>query len=130
MRPDDINRPACQGMAALFESTHPLDHLDARAICLECPVRDWCEQERITTSTGSGYAQTSLSGTWAGKLYGGTADALRMLREEQAFTTEEARAAHTRWYHGKRDKRTEMGEKVYQRRIARQKRARARADVG
>lgn len=54
---------ACIGQHALFESTEYADHVQARRICADCPVIDWC---RTQIPPSSGYPQ----GTWAGRLYG------------------------------------------------------------
>ena len=118
----------CVGLHWLFDSIHPLDHLEARELCLSCPALEWCQQQRdALREGGSTDARYSLSGTWAGQLYGAPPDAVRLLREEQAFTEDEARQAHLRFFHGDRDDRTKVGERVYQRRIARNKRHRTAA---
>ena len=109
MTPDDEFVAPCAGKSALFDSIHAGDHLEARALCDTCPVVEWCASQR------GRYGE----GTWGGKLYGAPANAMRMLREDQAFTDSEARAAHARFYNGERDSRTRVGERVYQRRSAR-----------
>ena len=131
MNPDDNHRPACVGRADLFESTNPTDHLEALELCLACPVRDWCAQQRdaVRASMCSG---VDIEGTWAGEFYcsrrgsrRAAADALRILREEQAYTDEDAKRAHARFvWVGIRDDWTRVGERVYQRRAARRKAAR------
>lgn len=63
-RPD--HRAACEGKAALFESTDAADHQAARMLCNTCPVRDACLQlARDEAANGA------PEGTWAGKLFVG-----------------------------------------------------------
>jgi hypothetical protein len=72
----------------------------------------------------------ALEGTWAGRLYGATARS-RMRMEETMFTDDEARAAHAAWTRADPAQRTRsglgdrivMGERVYQRRASRNRRA-------
>ena len=104
----------CTGLSWLFDSIHPLDHIEARKLCATCPVTAWCDSRRDRWSEG----------TWAGRLYGANAYAMRRLREEQMFNEAEARAAHARFWAGERDDHTLAGERVYQRRNARKNRTR------
>ena len=62
----------CVGQHELFDSTDPADHVQARALCRDCPAIDWC---RAQIPPGSAFP----SGTWAGRLYGsGRMDPLRL----------------------------------------------------
>ena len=108
----------CQGRSWLFESTNPTDHLEAATHCRTCPALDWCREwtkQSITATNREG----AIEGTWAGELYGGTPGALRILREDRMFTDEEARDAHAAFVRGERSSRVRVGERTYQRRIAR-----------
>jgi hypothetical protein len=102
----------CSGLSWLFDSVHPADHLAARERCLPCPLREECLARADQWSVG----------TWGGVLFGAPGGSLRRLREDQAFSDDDARDAHARFYLGQRDDRTRAGERVYQRRMARVKR--------
>lgn len=52
----------CAGLHELFDSTEPVDHMQAKAICKTCPVIDWCRTQ-VPPST------RFPAGTWAGRLY-------------------------------------------------------------
>lgn len=67
MRPDD--KPACAGKWMLFDSRHPNDHLEARQLCMACPVRTECntllKQTLADYPTHTG--EHGPEGTWAGR---------------------------------------------------------------
>jgi hypothetical protein len=56
------NYAKCGGRYTLFESTDPLDYLEAEGYCLQCPVRAECLE--VVAPTTSWY-----DGTCAGKFY-------------------------------------------------------------
>lgn len=57
----------CRGQGPLFESTHPLDHEEAAAICAKCPAIAACRGLLEAESKNAVYGAT---GTWAGELVG------------------------------------------------------------
>jgi hypothetical protein len=62
----DLAGTACVGDWQLFDSTDPVDHMEARSICLhECPVRSACQELLKRVHKGS----YRMEGTWAGQLF-------------------------------------------------------------
>lgn len=118
---------ACAGQWRLFDSTDPFDHQAAAAICRACPILDACttrlkDAQRAARAHGQRWGPT---GTWAGQLVGHDGyNPYRLAAEEQMFDEIELRRAHRSYAAGERDPRTVMGERVYQRKIARRKRER------
>lgn len=112
----------CAGQWWLFDSTHLADHIQARAICAECPMRRECAQT-VATLRGA-------EGTWAGRLYGSTSRE-RKRYEEAMFSDADARAAHAAWVRAEPADRNRAGvgdrvvtgERVYQARSKRNRRA-------
>ncbi len=62
--------PPCRGKVALFESIDPIDHQEARAICLGgCPFIRECRDRLEDTKREWGYSHLfGPRGTWAGQL--------------------------------------------------------------
>lgn len=119
--------PPCLGKSDLFGSLDPLTHLEAAAHCASCPVFDWCEQWTAESVKLATNARCQIEGTWAGKLYGGTPQAIRILNEDAQFSEEEARRCHARQVAGERSDYIDAGERTYQRRQARSQRKRRAA---
>lgn len=117
--------PLCVGKSALFDSTHPADHIEAKALCDACPAIEACRRLRDDTRRGSGYAQASLEGTWAGELYGGRRLTVRKIAEDAAYTEEEARRCAAAWSRGERSEYLRVGRRVYERRGDRRRRGAA-----
>jgi hypothetical protein len=113
--------PPC-GKHVLFDSTHPACHVEARALCLECPMlalcRDRLDAARKDALSGKDYGP---QGTWAGQLVGAgpRITAARARAEEAMFTGDELRAGHSAYVRGDRDERTRMAERIYQRKRVR-----------
>jgi hypothetical protein len=113
--------PPCSGRWQLFDSMALTDHLEARALCLTCAdfvpcLRLLADVQRHAPAGGG------PEGTWAGRLVGvSVRDKVRLAAEERMFTDGEARDAHAAWRRGERTSRAEVGERVYQRRVARNK---------
>ena len=105
----------CVGKSWLFDSTDIRDHEQAAKLCAACPVREWCREQAAALS--------QPVGTWAGVRYGATTLSSRMAIEDAMFSDDDARAAHAAWFRGVRDDRTHIGERVYQRRVRRTRRA-------
>lgn len=121
--------PACLGQSELFGSVDPLHHVEAATHCAQCPVFDWCEKwtaESIALTTN---LDCQIEGTWAGKLYGGTPTALRILEEEAIYTEDEARRCHYLRWTGERSDYIDAGERTYQRRQASEQRKRRKVDA-
>jgi len=59
----------CKGQWWLFDSTDKRDHVQAKAICAECPAAVAC-RELLAKPSHIGTIPMP-QGTWAGKLYGG-----------------------------------------------------------
>jgi len=127
----DLRAALCVGQHALFDSTEPGDHQAARALCDQCPVRDWCA-EHIPR------AVDLPVGTWAGRLYGSRAHTRaqavgnlsrreRIALEDAMFTEAEACAAHSAYRRGDRSDRTIIGCRVYERNRARAQKQRKEA---
>lgn len=112
--------PPCVGHHELFDSTHWLDHRRAKAMCDNCPLVAACQQ-RLEDAFNLAEYGGKPEGTWAGQLIGAHRNSRHLLVEESMFTDAEARAAHAAWARGERDHRSSIGERVYQRRIARNK---------
>ena len=59
----------CVGQSALFDSTHPDDHVRAKAICETCPILEACLREFLACRAEYPISKsTGFSGTWAGML--------------------------------------------------------------
>jgi len=64
-----MTRPACVGKVKLFDSTDPIDHMQARAICEACPILNDCRQRLHDAKAEWGYSiHFGPRGTWAGTL--------------------------------------------------------------
>lgn len=63
--------PACtESDPRLFDSTHPLDHLHARAICDTCPLVQPCIRAALATAGQTHVrSQRGPDGTWGGLLW-------------------------------------------------------------
>lgn len=61
MRPD-FSRAGCIGEWQIFDSTDLFDHVLARSICNECPVRLACARRLAEVRN------RETEGTWAGQL--------------------------------------------------------------
>lgn len=59
------DRPACAGMADVFDSTEPVVIMQALAVCAVCPVLDWCRTEARHAVA----ARLPITGTWGGVAY-------------------------------------------------------------
>lgn len=121
--------PPCAGLFYLFDSTELRDHRRARELCGTCPMIAACrkrlEQAATDTYGGSKYGPR---GTWAGLLLGGPKTShQRAQAEDLMFDEDEARKAHARYAAGERDARTVIGERVYNRRMKRERYARRAA---
>lgn len=124
-------RAACEGRWWLFDSTHPGDHLAARAICRTCPIFYDCAITAATLHRAGPNKTSTLEGTWAGQLYGATARS-RIRAEDDMFTDDDARFAHAAYERTPKEERTRSGvgdrvitgERVYQRRKKRGRDAR------
>ena len=118
--------PPCAGKWELFDSNHPREHHQARTLCASCPVVAAClaqlEMARAASHVPNTYGP---SGTWAGRLIGPAARTTesRARAEEEMFTDQELRAEHAAFAAGFRTPRTILGERIYQRKSARAKRA-------
>jgi hypothetical protein len=69
----DLSDALCRGRWELFDSIATADHIEARAICAECPALLACDAkaaEMLDTYYGRKTPSGGLVGTWAGKLYG------------------------------------------------------------
>lgn len=129
-----LDQAACVGRHALFDSTRPEDHNEARAICATCPVIDACRQRLADMKAIAAY-YTQPEGTWAGELYlsgdnrnqirraAKEARSVRIAREDAAFSDREARQAHAAYTAGDRSGWALMGHRVYGRRRKRRNRA-------
>lgn len=110
--------PPCAGEWRLFDSVEYDDHVEARAICADCPLRPACEDHlqavRSRAQWGAG-----PRGTWAGRLYGETKIEQRRRHaiEDASYTDEEAlRAQYAYRRAGDRSAWAEIGMRVYDRR--------------
>ena len=118
--------PPCAGQHELFDSTDYRDHLAARAICYDCPFIAEC-RDRLKQTLELVVWGGNPQGTWAGELYGQRSNSKQLAIEERMFSEEDARAAHAAFYRGDRSPMVCIGERVYQRRSARNKRNRSAA---
>jgi hypothetical protein len=69
----ELSGALCVGQYALFDSTHPADHAEARDLCARCPALLPCAlllREVQTATLGVRSAGGGPAGTWAGKLVG------------------------------------------------------------
>ncbi len=109
--------PPCAGRYELFDSIEPVDHAEARAYCLTCPLLDAC-RKRLQEATRDAYSAVyGPAGTWAGELIGGNIRTRREQASEEAmFDDDLAREAHAAFTRGERGDMVRIGERVYQRR--------------
>ena len=116
----------CAGRWDLFDSTDRDRHLEARALCAQCPALSWCAQRAEVLRRQHSYCRP-LTGTWAGVLYGRPTGRQPNLepQDEPDYTDAELRAFHAAWGRGERTPENELGERIYQRR----RKARARERV-
>lgn len=63
-----LSQARCVGRHELFDSAHPADHKQARAICADCPAIVACRD--LLTKPSHIDTIPMPTGTWAGKLYG------------------------------------------------------------
>lgn len=122
----------CAGKWELFDSTHPVDHLEAREYCLRCPLLEKCRTELEAATRDAYSADYGPCGTWAGQVVGRSVrSASRVGEEEAAFDTATALAAHAVWERTPPEQRDDLpdeirvGERVYQRRRKSSQRRRA-----
>lgn len=66
-----VAAPACQGRdPRLFDSTAPREHLQAREVCVTCPlVRDCIRQALTIAGETSTHSRRGPDGTWGGLLW-------------------------------------------------------------
>lgn len=126
----------CTGRHDLFDSTELEDHRTAARLCATCPALAECTR-LLTEARELATAPNGLpEGTWAGQLIGVvrpeprrrpvSASRIRVAEEDATWTEEEARKAHNAHTQGDRSEWARIGERTYQRRIHRARRARAR----
>lgn len=60
-------RAACRGSDVDFLAVDIISHTEAKAICYECPVIGWCDEE--VTRARQGIYGSGVHGTWAARLY-------------------------------------------------------------
>ena len=119
--------PPCAGKWALFDSTDLIDHIEARAICQECPIRLQCADELKSTRRAAMADKTyGPAGTWAGELVG----AARITRNQQLLAARDAewkprevRKAHAAYNRGDRSPWATRGHRIYNRQFKAKKRA-------
>ena len=118
--------PPCAGRWELFDSTDIHDHREARRLCGGCPIVTECRSQLEATIADSHLGMKyGPRGTWAGSLMGPPQTSTHRAQAEEAmFSEAEARDAHAKYAAGFRDSRTEVGERVYQRRKKREQYAR------
>lgn len=122
-------RPACEGRWELFDSLEPSAHAQAAELCATCPMQRECGSilAAAKLNAPSGYA--GPQGTWAGRLVGSAratnVDAGLLAREEGLYDEREAKDAHAAYLRGDRGAWASTGQRVYDRRLRRAKRARA-----
>lgn len=126
-----MSTPPCHGKSPLFDSTLLSDHIEAVESCTVCPIVELC-QTRLEECLSSWCGRSGgPEGTWAGQLIiagkVATDRIMRVAAEEKAFSEDDARIAHAAFWRGERDDWTVAGERTYQRRAERAKRARKRA---
>lgn len=122
-----MSAPPCAGLWMLFDSTNSVDHMEARAICKGCHMRDKCA-DLANIERRDSHGRSLLTGTWAGHLYGANSKE-RISIEDGMFTEAEARKAHAAWMRAKPINRNRhgvgelvvIGERVYQRRAQRRR---------
>ena len=124
----------CAGQWKIFDSLDLVDHHEARQLCQTCPIVDWCREQLEAARSDAHRYQYGPQGTWAGELVGVTAGCVRssaktLEAEEAMFSEADARIAHNDFTRGVITEWTATGERVYQRRIGRQKRARRKDDA-
>lgn len=110
----------CVGASWLFEQTTRTAHERAALLCAACPAIDWCAR------TAANEDPSSLTGTWAGHLYGEEPHD-RIAEEDAKYTDYEAKACHAAYTRGIHTDYVCAGERFYQRRAKRQARAKAAA---
>jgi hypothetical protein len=64
-----VSLPPCAGLWKLFDSTDPVDHIEARALCMGCPMLLECHDRRMAAHRNQ-YSTYGPTGTWAGQLVG------------------------------------------------------------
>lgn len=112
----------CAGKHALFDSIDPRDHAEASELCATCPILLDC------ATTAEQMLRTSVhpEGTWGGQSFGMTdkmrrrfsseTRAERLELEDAAYTTAEARRAHSAYTAGDKSEWAKTGHRVYDRR--------------
>lgn len=121
--------PPCAGLWELFDSTDELDHVKAKTLCGECPMRVECDQRLETARNRAHRGQTRTNGseygpqgTWAGRLIGAPrTSAERIAAEDKLFTDEALREGHAAWNVGVRTPMVTMAERIYQRKRSRRR---------
>lgn len=114
--------PPCAGQWKLFDSTDPVDHKEAVALCNGCPIITHCAQQLAESRAESCSPAYGPAGTWAGQLVGAPAamrqaeDEKRRAAEDALFTEAEARNCALRWLRGEHNDYTKVGRRVYERR--------------
>lgn len=116
---------ACAGQWELFDSTDEIDHIKAKTLCGECPMRVECDQRlqgaRNRAHKG-GSKDYGPQGTWAGRLIGSARSTTeRVAIEDAMFTDDELRDGHAAWNAGDRSSTTQMAERIYQRKRSRRR---------
>ncbi len=118
-----MTTPPCVGKWNLFDSTNLADHQLAAQLCAACPMTQECRQ-RYEKARSAAYGTVPV-GTWAGRLYGRprTDERARVALEDAAYSDRDARAAHNAWNQGDRSQWARTGQRVWDRRYRRQRRA-------
>lgn len=83
----------CVGMYDLFDSRLLADHVEAKRLCMQCPVRLECGAElRDARADSTGGAAGMPEGTWAGQLVGGK----KLIRPQANCGTDSGYSHHRR----------------------------------
>lgn len=113
--------PPCTGLHELFDSNQPADHMEAAAICRDCPVRLACHDrlQQAIRDAPLGGKDYGPQGTWAGRLVGGEvkprASVKTVEAERDLFTTDQLREGHRLYGRGDRTDEVMQMERIYQR---------------
>lgn len=82
----------CAGKWDLFDSTDPVDHIEAANYCRTCPIIAACRDALATTQTDQ-HSRYGAQGTWAGRLYvDGRPTSPRIIRMAAAAADDTGRA--------------------------------------
>ena len=115
-----MTTPPCAGQWDLFDSTDPLDHLEAKTLCQRCDMRLECaDLFRKVKKDSLGGKDYGPRGTWAGELIDPNvrrrASAATVAAEANLFTDDELKAGHSAYLRGEREASVVRRERIYQR---------------